>query len=82
MSTKLTLRLDDKLINNAKKAARSRGVSLSKMVGDYFNTISSQQKKEIQESPVLSEISGILPPRTDVKTLIKSYKRHLEEKYR
>jgi len=82
MSTKLTLRLDDKLINNAKKAARSRGVSLSKMVGDYFNTISSQQKKEIQESPVLSEISGILPPRADVKKLIKSYKRHLEEKYR
>ena len=82
MSTKLTLRLDDKLINNAKKAARSRGVSLSKMVGDYFNTISSQQKKEIQESPVLSEISGILPPRTDVKKLIKSHKRHLEEKYR
>ena len=82
MSTKLTLRLDDKLIKNAKKAARSRGVSLSKMVGDYFNTISSQQKKEIQESPVLSEISGILPPRTDVKKLIKSYKSHLEEKYR
>jgi len=82
MSTKLTLRLDDKLINDAKKAARSRGVSLSKMVGDYFNTISSQQKKEIQESPVLSEISGILPPRTDVKKLVKSYKRHLEEKYR
>jgi len=82
MSTKLTLRLDDKLINNAKKAARSRGVSLSKMVGDYFNTISSQQKKEIQESPVLSEISGILPPRTDAKKLVKRYKRHLEEKYR
>jgi hypothetical protein len=82
MSTKLTLRLDEKLINNAKKAARSRGVSLSKMVGDYFNTISSQQKKEIQESPVLSEISGILSPRADVKKLIKSYKRHLEEKYR
>ena len=81
MSTKLTLRLDEKLINNAKKAARSRGVSLSKMVGDYFNTISSQQKKEIQESPVLSEISGILPPRTDMKKLIKSHKRHLEEKY-
>jgi hypothetical protein len=82
MSTKLTLRLDDKLINNAKKAARSRGVSLSKMVGDYFNTISSQQRKEIQESPVLSEISGILSPRADVKKLTKSYKRHLEEKYR
>jgi len=82
MSTKLTLRLDNKLINNAKKAARSRGVSLSRMVGDYFSTISSQQKKEFQESPVLSEISGILPPRTDEKKLLRSHKKYLEEKYR
>jgi hypothetical protein len=82
MGTKLTLRLEDILIKNAKRAARSRGVSLSKMVADYFKTISSQQKKEAPESPVLSEISGILPPRTDEKKLLKSYKKHLAEKYR
>ena len=82
MDTKLTLRLEDILIKNAKRAARSRGVSLSKMVADYFKTISSQQKKGSPESPVLSEISGILPPRTDEKKLLKSYKRHFAEKYR
>lgn len=82
MGTKLTLRLEDILIKNAKRAARSRGVSLSKMVADYFKAISLQQKKESPESPVLSEISGILPPRTDEKKLLKSYKRHLAEKYR
>jgi len=82
MGTKLTLRLEDVLIKNAKRAARSRGVSLSKMVADYFKTISSQQKKEPPESPVLSEISGILLPRTDEKKLLKNHKRHLAEKYR
>ncbi|MEW6674914.1 MAG: DUF6364 family protein [Nitrospirota bacterium] len=42
MGTKLTLRMDEKLIKNAKKAASSRNVSLSKMVSDYFKSISSQ----------------------------------------
>jgi predicted nucleic acid-binding protein len=51
MSTKLTLLLDDRLIKNAKKTARSKGVSLSRMVADYFRSIESQQKKQKVESP-------------------------------
>lgn len=82
MGTKLTLRLEDVLIKKAKKAARSRGVSLSKMVADYFKSISMQEIKEPLETPVLSEISGILSPRSDAKKLLKSYKKRLEEKYR
>lgn len=81
MATKLTLRLDEKLIKNAKQAARSRKVSLSKMVSDYFKSISVQQKKELIESPILSEIAGILPSKADDKKLRKSYKKHVEDKY-
>lgn len=81
MATKLTLRLDEKLIKNAKQAARSRKVSLSKMVSDYFKSISVQQKKELIESPILSEIAGILPSKADDKKLLKSYKKHIEDKY-
>ena len=81
MSTKLTLRLDEKLIKNAKRAAKSRKVSLSRMVSDYFKSISVQQKKEIIESPILSEIAGILPLKADSKKLLRSYKKHIEDKY-
>jgi ribosome recycling factor len=81
MGTKLTLRLDEKLIKNAKRIARSRRVSLSKMVSDYFKSISSQQKKEMIESPILSEITGILPSKADNKKLFRSYKKHIERKY-
>ncbi len=63
MGTKLTLRLDNDLINSAKKIAKAKGVSLSMMVSDYFKTISSFQKKEEIESPVLSEIAGRGGPR-------------------
>jgi SOS-response transcriptional repressor LexA len=81
MGTKLTLRMDDKLIRNAKRIAQSRRVSLSRMVSDYFKSLSAQQKKEITESPVLSEIAGILPSKADNKRLLKRYKKHIEDKY-
>jgi len=81
MGAKLTLRLDETLIKNAKRLARTRKISLSRMVSDYFKSISAQQKKEIVDSPILSEITGILPSKADNKKLLKSYKKHIEDKY-
>lgn len=82
MGTKLTLRLDETLIKNAKRLAKTRKISLSRMVSDYFKSISAQQKKEIVDSPILSEITGILPSKADNKKFLKSYKKHIEDKYR
>ena len=81
MGTKLTLRLDEDLIENAKRIARSKGVSLSTMVSDYFKSISTLRKKGDGESPVLSEIAGILPSKSDGRKLRKGYRKHIEEKY-
>ncbi len=81
MTNKLTLRLDDTLIDEAKKAAKKKGVSLSKFVSDYFQSVSMQQKKEITESPILSEVAGILSTKKDKKKLLKDYRKHIEEKY-
>ncbi len=82
MATKLTLRLDEKLIDRAKKAAKVKGVSLSKLVSDYFKSVSLKQTQEHAVSPVLLEISGILLSKSENKKLLKSYKKHIEEKYR
>lgn len=81
MGTKLTLLMDEKLIKTAKKAAGLRKTSLSKMVSDYFKFILAQQKKEFIESPILSEIAGILHTKVDNKKLLADYKRHIERKY-
>ena len=80
MATKLTLRLDDKLIRQAKEAARSKGVSLSRIVEDYFRSIAVRKEKETPESPVLSEISGVLS--TGTRKLRAEYRKHFQEKYR
>ncbi len=42
MQTKLTLRLDDRLIRKAKDFASKNGKSLSQVVGDYFAAILAQ----------------------------------------
>lgn len=81
MGTKLTLRLDEKLIKDAKEIANVRKVSLSQMVSDYFKSISSQQNKKIVASPILSEIEGILSSKADNKRLLRRYRRHIEGKY-
>jgi hypothetical protein len=61
MQTKLTLRLDSELINNAKKIAFSRETSVSVMVSDFFRSLSSTYIPDTgNPTPLLNEISGIL----------------------
>ncbi len=81
MTTKLTLKLNKKAIERAKKFAAKNNKSLSVLVENYFNLISEKEdSEEIEISPNVLELSGIVkaPKRTDVK---KEYRKHLEEKY-
>ncbi|HJW87769.1 MAG TPA: DUF6364 family protein [Candidatus Brocadiaceae bacterium] len=82
MTTKLTLRLDDELIRQAKKTAKNKGVSLSRIVEDYFRSLTILEKKVTTESMVLSEISGVLSSGAGTKKPHEEYRKHLEEKYR
>lgn len=82
MTTKLTLRLNEAVINKAKKTASKKGVSLSRMVEDYFKAVGDQGAREVRESPVLYEISGVLSGKKDTEQLRAGYRKHLAEKYR
>jgi antitoxin component of RelBE/YafQ-DinJ toxin-antitoxin module len=82
MATKLTLRLDEKIIRDAKRAARARGVSLSEMVSGYFQAVCKRKAFQIPTTPVLAEISGVLNAATGLKKLFAGYHKHIEEKYR
>lgn len=81
MNTKLTLKLNKKAIERAKKYAQKNKQSLSVMVEKYFNLISDHERiSEIEISPNVLELSGIikLPENINVKEL---YQNHIEEKY-
>lgn len=81
MNTKLTLKLNKKAIDRAKKYAKKNKQSLSVMVEKYFNLISDKESiTEIEISPNVLELSGIikLPEHINMKEV---YRKHIETKY-
>lgn len=79
MKRKLTLRLDDNLIEEAKKYAKSKNTSVSQLVADYFKAIDSQKKhKKPDFSPITSSLIGVLKESSATE---EDYKSYLEEKH-
>ena len=83
METKLTLRLNDNVIERAKVYARNHKISLSKMIESYLDNITAQkeEKKESSITPLVESLSGVidLPADFDYK---KEYGDYLAEKYK
>ena len=79
MATKLTLRMDERLINLAKKYARRSGKSVSQLVADFFSLLGQASNDEMSKiSPKVRSLRGLLK---DSSIDAYDYKRHLEEKY-
>ena len=76
--TKLTLRLDVDLIKRAKKAARRRGKSVSKMVADYFRTLESEGRAAEALPPLTRSLHG---SREGSGLAEETYREHLEKKH-
>ena len=70
MDTKLTLKLDQVVINSAKKYAEDNNRSLSKLVEDYFKNLSSENVREEEYPPLIKKLSGIISEE-DLKKLSK-----------
>lgn len=81
MNTKLTLKLNKRAIERAKRYAHKNKQSLSVIVENYFNLISEKENMdEIEISPNVLELSGIIKLPEDIY-LKDIYGKHLEEKY-
>jgi len=79
METKLTLKLDKKVIQSVKKYAQSNNKSLSKLVENFFrNLVSETESKNELYSPLVEELSGVLSEK-DLQGL--DYVGFLEAKY-
>ncbi len=79
MPTKLTLRLDEELIQRAKSFAKKSSKSVSQFVADYFASLDKKSKRSSQDlTPIVRSLKGALAG-TDVD--IEDYRRHLEERH-
>ncbi len=79
METKLTLKLDQSVIETAKVYAQKRKRSLSRLVEDYFRILSLEEKGEPHYSPIVMELSGILND-VDVASMDDEYVNYLMDK--
>ena len=67
MKSKLTLRLDDRLKERAKRLAEERGTSVSKIVEDYFRLLLREPNEDDSGTESASDKNTVpddLPPRT------------------
>ena len=62
MTTKLTLTIEDKVIDSAKKYAQKKGKSLSHLVENYLKSISTNTKENKEEviSPKVLKLMGVI----------------------
>ena len=78
MQTKLTLRMDDRLIADAKRHAAQAGKSLSQIVAEYFRACVSDTRAPAKETPAVSRLRGSLRG-TGVDE--SDYLNHLKDKH-
>ena len=79
MITKLTLRMDDNLIESAKEYSAQTGKSVSCIVADLFVIIKNEKiNREDALTPTVQSLKGVLKGK---QTDENDYKKYLEEKY-
>ena len=82
MNTKLTLKLDQEIIEKAKHYASEKKLSLSRIIENYLNSLTSDKiNNDIQISPFVKSLSsGIsIPADYDYK---KDHADYLEQKHK
>lgn len=85
MDTKLTLKLDESVIERAKKYASNKKMSLSRLIENYLDSITLEDKNDgFEISPFVKSISSgkSLSEDKDWKELRDDYIKNLDKKYR
>lgn len=61
MDKKLTLSLDQKVIERAKRFAKLHKTSLSKMIESYFDSLTSAEENDnIPTTPLVKSLTGVI----------------------
>jgi hypothetical protein len=82
MDKKLTLSLNENIIETAKRYAKSNNISLSKLIESYLGTLTKkEQKKENEVTPLVKSLSGVISIEDDFDVK-DEYTQYLIEKYK
>ncbi len=79
MDSKLTLKLNESVIERAKKYAKENNISLSRMIENYLQAITVRKNERIKTSPLVESLTGVID--LDNKDYRKNYTDFLSQKY-
>ena len=77
MQRKLTLRMDDAVIRKAKRLARQRGQSVSRMLSEYVTGATDESGPALP--PQTAAMVGVLGKSSSLSK--EDYRKHLEERH-
>ena len=80
MDSKLTLKLDTSIIENAKTYAKDNDISLSKMIENYLQAVTTRKYKEKDVTPLVKSLTGVI--QLDNLDNKKDYTDYLSNKYK
>jgi hypothetical protein len=78
MPAKLTLNINENIIEDAKKYAKGNSISLSKLIENYLKSLIKKKADSIQISSLVESLTGVVVLEDDHK---KEYSDYLAKKY-
>lgn len=84
MDSKLTLKLDENVIERAKKYAAEKKLSLSRLIENYLDALTNDELNNLEISPFVKSIATgkQLPNEVEKDKLKDDYIDYLDRKYR
>ncbi|MET4083860.1 hypothetical protein ABIB40_003833 [Pedobacter sp. UYP30] len=81
MDKKLTLSLNESIIEVAKEYAKSNSISLSKLIESYLASLTKKKETETEITPLVKSLSGVIKLNQDFD-FKDAYTDYLIEKYK
>lgn len=81
MDTKLTLKLDEEVIEKAKEYAKTKKTSLSDLIENYLQKLTNDKKSKKTITPLVKSLSGVISLPKDYNHK-KDYTDYLTNKYK
>lgn len=81
MDKKLTLSLNERVIEQAKIYAQNHQISLSRLIESYLSSLIEKKSDDLEITPLVESLSGVvtIPAAFDYRS---NYTDHLLEKYK
>ena len=60
MDSKLTLKLNERVIEQAKQYAKENNISLSRMIESYLQAVTLKKNNKVKISPLVESLTGVI----------------------